>query len=128
MGRKKKPYYPSKVNRSGGRRGCLCPDGRTYSIKCCDGSLHAQGIGDITGTLPSGVSFIVSYRIRNCEDGHEHNAYTEDRVLPVGNVYYMELSNGHTGCYEILRKNGGKGLKITNEVLYDDCADCISNN
>ena len=26
-------------------RACLCPDGRTYSIKCCDGTLEAQGIG-----------------------------------------------------------------------------------
>lgn len=32
----------------GGRRGCLCKDG-TYSSKCCDGSLDAQGIGSITG-------------------------------------------------------------------------------
>lgn len=32
----------------GGNRGCLCPDG-TYSRKCCDGSLPAQGIGALTG-------------------------------------------------------------------------------
>lgn len=31
-----------------GRRACLCDD-NTYSIKCCDGSLQAQGIGNITG-------------------------------------------------------------------------------
>jgi hypothetical protein len=30
----------------GGNRGCLCPDG-TYSRKCCDGSLPAQGIGSL---------------------------------------------------------------------------------
>tara|TARA_R110001632_G_scaffold55047_2_gene134765 strand:- start:522 stop:716 length:195 start_codon:yes stop_codon:yes gene_type:complete len=29
-------------------RGCLCPDGETYSKKCCDGSHQAQGIGSIT--------------------------------------------------------------------------------
>jgi len=28
-------------------RGCLCKDGK-YSRKCCDGSLQAQGIGNIT--------------------------------------------------------------------------------
>tara|TARA_R110002012_G_scaffold281539_1_gene470641 strand:+ start:1410 stop:1580 length:171 start_codon:yes stop_codon:yes gene_type:complete len=28
-------------------RGCLCPDGRTYSTKCCDGTLEAQGIGKV---------------------------------------------------------------------------------
>jgi hypothetical protein len=27
-------------------RGCLCED-NTYSRKCCDGSLYAQGIGNI---------------------------------------------------------------------------------
>lgn len=33
----------------GGKRGCLCKDG-TYSKKCCDGTLEAQGIGKIAGT------------------------------------------------------------------------------
>ena len=28
----------------GGKRGCLCKD-NTYSSKCCDGTLRAQGIG-----------------------------------------------------------------------------------
>jgi len=31
-------------------RACLCPDGRTYSRKCCDGTLEAQGIGSIYKT------------------------------------------------------------------------------
>lgn len=36
---------PSKASpRAGSKRGCLCADG-TYSTKCCDGSLQAQGIG-----------------------------------------------------------------------------------
>lgn len=38
---------PSKTSPKGGRRGCLCAD-NTYSIKCCDGSLQAQGIGSIS--------------------------------------------------------------------------------
>jgi len=37
--------YSSPKN---GKRGCLCPDGQTYSTKCCDGSYQAQGIGSIT--------------------------------------------------------------------------------
>ena len=37
--------YPSPQNKS---RGCLCKDGETYSIDCCDGSLEAQGIGSIS--------------------------------------------------------------------------------
>jgi hypothetical protein len=39
---------PSKTSPKGGRRACLCPNG-TYSIKCCDGSLQAQGIGSLQG-------------------------------------------------------------------------------
>ena len=39
---------PSYTSPKGGARGCLCADG-TYSVKCCDGSLQAQGIGNITG-------------------------------------------------------------------------------
>jgi hypothetical protein len=31
------------------RRGCLCPKGNKYSVKCCNGNLQAQGIGLITG-------------------------------------------------------------------------------
>ncbi len=38
---------PSRTSPRGGRRGCLCKNG-TYSIKCCDGSLQAQGIGSIS--------------------------------------------------------------------------------
>jgi len=39
---------PSKTSPKRGKRACLCADG-SYSIKCCDGSLIAQGIGNITG-------------------------------------------------------------------------------
>jgi len=49
---------PSYSSPKGGRRACLCPD-NTYSIKCCDGSLQAQGIGSITkqsGAFSDGFS------------------------------------------------------------------------
>ena len=36
---------PTKTSPKGGRRGCLCWDKNKYDIKCCDGSLRAQGIG-----------------------------------------------------------------------------------
>ena len=57
---------PSKASpRAGARRGCLCSNG-TYSTKCCDGSLEAQGIGKtegtadvVTTTTVSGVRTIV---------------------------------------------------------------------
>ena len=39
----------SKLSPRGGKRGCLCKDGK-YRKECCDGSLEAQGIGKTTGT------------------------------------------------------------------------------
>ena len=38
---------PSRTSPKNSRRACLCAD-NTYSTKCCDGSLQAQGIGRIT--------------------------------------------------------------------------------
>ena len=35
----------SRTSPKGGKRGCLCDDGKTYHRDCCDGSLQAQGIG-----------------------------------------------------------------------------------
>lgn len=37
---------PSRTSPKGGSRGCLCPD-NTYNSNCCDGTIHAQGIGII---------------------------------------------------------------------------------
>ena len=61
MSKTKTPSYSSP---KGGRRGCLCENGK-YSSKCCDGSLQAQGIGVTQGTesvsvtISSGVTTIV---------------------------------------------------------------------
>jgi hypothetical protein len=48
--KRKNNYNPSgrKLTPTGGSRGCLCKDEKTYSRECCDGSLWAQGIGNIT--------------------------------------------------------------------------------
>lgn len=43
-----------KVSPTGGKRACACPDG-TYSKKCCDGSLQAQGIGSLEGQSTSTI-------------------------------------------------------------------------
>ena len=43
-----KTFIPSRTSPRGSSRGCLCWDSNTYSISCCDGSIHAQGIGVIT--------------------------------------------------------------------------------
>lgn len=48
---------PSRSSPKNGKRGCLCPNG-TYSVKCCDGSLQAQGIGSITSEV---VPFMIPY-------------------------------------------------------------------
>lgn len=53
--RRRKITY-SRTSPRGDRRGCLCPDGRTYSTKCCNGSLQAQGIGNITKDTSSDSS------------------------------------------------------------------------
>jgi hypothetical protein len=61
MAKFKTPSYSSP---KGGKRGCLCENGK-YSSKCCDGSLQAQGIGMTTGTenvsvtISSGTTLII---------------------------------------------------------------------
>ena len=41
---------PSNSSPKSSGRGCLCKDKNTYSRKCCDGSLWAQGVGSINST------------------------------------------------------------------------------
>jgi|TARA_R110001606_G_scaffold355358_2_gene506303 hypothetical protein len=43
----KKYKSMSRITPKGGKRGCLCKDKKTYSSKCCDGTMQAQGIGKI---------------------------------------------------------------------------------
>jgi hypothetical protein len=51
----------SKSSPLGGKRGCLCPDGK-YKAKCCvvvyvlNGDLQAQGIGKIASVPPQQVT------------------------------------------------------------------------
>jgi len=62
MRRFKQFFTPSRTSPKGGRRACLCED-NTYSIKCCDGSLRAQGIGSTTNQfnylLQENTSFLL---------------------------------------------------------------------
>jgi hypothetical protein len=62
MKRFKQFFTPSRTSPKGGRRACLCKD-NTYSIKCCDGSLRAQGIGSTTNQfnylLQENTSFLL---------------------------------------------------------------------
>jgi hypothetical protein len=50
--------YNSLTSPRGGSRGCLCRD-NTYNVKCCDGSIPAQGIGNITGIRRTETFFIL---------------------------------------------------------------------
>lgn len=53
MGTKAKGFVtPSYTSPKTNQRGCVCPDG-TYSTNCCDGSLQAQGIGNIYRKNPT---------------------------------------------------------------------------
>lgn len=38
----------SKTSPKGGKRGCLCDDGK-YSKECCNGDLQNQGVGVTSG-------------------------------------------------------------------------------
>ena len=44
--KRRKNATVSKTSPTNSRRGCLCED-NTYHIDCCDGTIHAQGIGKI---------------------------------------------------------------------------------
>lgn len=49
----------------GGQRGCLCRDGKTYSRKCCNGTMRAQGLGKITLTGIDSAGTITSQDTTN---------------------------------------------------------------
>jgi len=45
----KKWETPSRVSpKAGSQRGCYCKGKNTYDKKCCNGTLWAQGVGNIT--------------------------------------------------------------------------------
>lgn len=59
MASKKQEYKTfSWTSPKGGTRGCLCID-NTYSSKCCDGSLQAQGIGIIQRTRSAETFYLL---------------------------------------------------------------------
>lgn len=125
MIRKRRKYTASRTSPKGGKRGCLCPDGKTYSSKCCDGSLQAQGIGNITGEVIT--TPYQGYEIQGCDDSHIHHAHYHG-TLTVGSVYYIELENNHNGCHTILREVNSEGIHIDSATLYSDCDSCNAAN
>jgi hypothetical protein len=59
---------PSRSSPKSSKRGCLCKDTLKYSVKCCNGTLWAQGIGNITG-IDKGLQLWNSYSARVIADG-----------------------------------------------------------
>ena len=53
----------SKVSPRGGKRGCLCKDGK-YHKDCCDGSLQAQGIGKTASVTQQNVTVTETNGVR----------------------------------------------------------------
>jgi hypothetical protein len=104
------------------RRACLCPDG-TYSRECCDGSLMAQGIGNITKT-----SVTRYYTVTSCSGGTKH-IHTHDIDLTVGAIYHLTfVHHNHTGCYTITATRSNGHFEISSVTAYNDCAACLAAN
>jgi hypothetical protein len=59
-----KKVAQAKTSPKGGQRGCLCKDNKTYSAKCCDGSLQAQGIGQTASVPPQNVTVTETNGVR----------------------------------------------------------------
>ena len=52
----------SKASPKGGKRGCLCKDGK-YSTECCDGTLAAQGVGSDREQSTATINHVVTERV-----------------------------------------------------------------
>jgi len=115
----------SQTGRLGGRKACLCKNG-TYSVKCCDGSIWAQGIGRVTKT-PDVVTY--KYRLTKCVTEQNRIAHIIGTELNVGNVYYFSFDNSNfDGCYTVTEAHTGSGQLVNSVVAYVDCDACIAAN
>jgi len=52
----------SKASPKGGKRGCLCKDGK-YSSQCCEGTLPAQGFGSEIQQSISDVTHTINQQV-----------------------------------------------------------------
>ena len=115
----------SRTGILGGTRACLCKDG-TYSIDCCNGSLWAQGIGNVTKEDTTGA---YKYKARHCKLNHEIHLHIHESELTIGNVYFITFDNTHhNGCYTILSTETKDGNHVKTVNLYADCTACIAAN
>ena len=130
MRRFKKFFTPSRTSPKGGRRACLCKD-NTYSIKCCDGSLRAQGIGSTVGEDLSGVWY--GYTVQRCSATDIHKkprSYARHRTNSRENILF-NIRKQWSQCllYGNSRTSRRAGIHInTASIAYDDCTDCENAN
>ena len=52
------------------RRGCLCANTNTYSVKCCKGYLQNQGIGRINQEILIGPAFSKGFSLGFDSEDH----------------------------------------------------------
>ena len=117
----------SRTGRLGGKRACLRKDGQTYSQKCCDGGLWAQGIGNITGEQVEAGA--LKYKVEHCSSSVERNIHIHEGTLDIGAVYYLRFHNSnYDGCYTIIEAINTSGLHVNSATLYSDCSDCQISN
>jgi len=122
--RRRKNATVSRSSPKGGKRGCLCSDGKTYSSKCCDGTLEAQGIGNITKSVTT-----YYYKLQRCGHSQHKEIYIDDVQLTVNSVYYFNFSNtNHNGCYTVTHIKTSADQKVNSVVSYNDCTACIAAN
>lgn len=95
------PPYPNSASPRDDSRACLCKNG-TYSRQCCDGSMWAQGIGNITGTRPAEPTVICGARW----NGIDSQAQLTDTINYSGDFW---IEGAH-------RSDGGDGVFAGNSA------------
>lgn len=116
-------YIPSRSSpKPGGNRACLCKDGK-YSRKCCDGSLAAQGIGNVYGVDPN-APYMKPYYWG-----------VSDTQLNANEIEHLILTNQcnsvfnyPNGDIEIVWNAHGKYLWIAYEAYYQNKTSWFNTN
>jgi len=104
---------PSRSSpKNGGIRSCLCPNG-TYSRKCCDGSLQAQGIGSITRNDEQPTTLIPWFW------GVADNALTVGEIVNLIQIGNCNIVNQYANTdLEIVWNANGKFLWVAYQSIY----------
>jgi hypothetical protein len=112
----------------GSRRACLCRDGETYSIDCCEEDYFSQGIGSITLDPPDSAGTIVQ------TDTTESLGSTNTDPLPEAGLGVSDVTNEDTersftnSTDSTDDDDGGAGLPTTTTTTtlpVFDCTDAV---